>query len=743
MAEHATQTPARQNAQNAAGSQQPSEVSTRQNVRPDSGWYELQKALGNQVMQRSLLAGQSGIPGLQRKCASCEQEYDDELAGVIQTKLTVNQPGDVYEQEADRIADAVMQWPGIGNVGRTSVSEKICPGGTPPGRLQRQPRRAASSPATTTDAGASSPAPDAGPAAPIFVCGPDVTTQVSDVMSVARSAWSGWSTTQRNEACWALESFDCGPDAWDIVQLHNNAWIYQDYRPTCASEKANPHCGSSVKVGPDCHNAGSVNYVVFGLMCELCNISPATMRLMIRVHKTHLSGMDPDFQPSVAWAEAGRAGWPAGTTPSGDRNNCAPTCATSYGPTAHNPSTKFDFHWFPTHQTETVGPSCDQALAGQRAEESAPSSAELDDSAPAIVQRTCACGGTCDDCQRKVDVAQRATPRSVSGVTTAPPVVHDVLRSQGKPLDTAARAFMELRFGSDFGSVRVHADSQAAESARAISASAYTVGNAIVFGSGQYSPGTSEGRRLLAHELTHVVQQTKLQAPSAASGQPKIQRQNNPSKAPANGAWDNLPESARKVLQHSFDTRDPAKCGTPSNVEWMWCGATAADSYNHLDSDRQEAFRSVQEALEAARLWHLVARVVEVHSGATRGIKGLSTSTLELLGELDGNPRLCRDTALGGMLHPNETTWREVVAGAEGLHIGSSGKNLMSAHLDASAPVAEREADGRCRYSMPHLFPHFSRDVMGWRNFELFPVPTEEPKPGDVQPLFEVAIPGT
>jgi hypothetical protein len=84
-----------------------------------------------------------------------------------------------------------------------------------------------------------------------------------------------------------------------------------------------------------------------------------------------------------------------------------------------------------------------------------------------------------------------------------------------------------------------------------------------------------------------------------------------------------------------------------------------------------------------------------------------------------------------------------VVAGAEGLHIGSSGKNLMSAHLDASAPVAEREADGRCRYSMPHLFPHFSRDVMGWRNFELFPVPTEEPKPGDVQPLFEVAIPGT
>ena len=66
---------------------------------------------------------------------------------------------------------------------------------------------------------------------------------------------------------------------------------------------------------------------------------------------------------------------------------------------------------------------------------------------------------------------------------------------------------MESRFGHDFSRVRIHADSRAAESARAVDAQAYTVGRDVVFGSGQYSPGTGEGKRLLAHELTHVVQQ--------------------------------------------------------------------------------------------------------------------------------------------------------------------------------------------------------------------------------------------
>jgi hypothetical protein len=92
-------------------------------------------------------------------------------------------------------------------------------------------------------------------------------------------------------------------------------------------------------------------------------------------------------------------------------------------------------------------------------------------------------------------------------MASAPSIVHDVLRSPGRPLDPAARTFMEPRFGHDFGRVRVHTDETAAESARAVSALAYTVGHDIVFAPGQYSPMTAQGRKLLAHELTHVTQQ--------------------------------------------------------------------------------------------------------------------------------------------------------------------------------------------------------------------------------------------
>lgn len=96
----------------------------------------------------------------------------------------------------------------------------------------------------------------------------------------------------------------------------------------------------------------------------------------------------------------------------------------------------------------------------------------------------------------------------------APPVVHDVLSSPGQPLDAQTRAFMEPRFGHDFSAVRVHSDGRAAESARAVSAHAYTVGNHVAFGEGKYQPGSEVGRRLLAHELAHVVQQGDASLPS-------------------------------------------------------------------------------------------------------------------------------------------------------------------------------------------------------------------------------------
>ncbi|HST57092.1 MAG TPA: DUF4157 domain-containing protein [Longimicrobium sp.] len=106
------------------------------------------------------------------------------------------------------------------------------------------------------------------------------------------------------------------------------------------------------------------------------------------------------------------------------------------------------------------------------------------------------------------------------GPAVAPPIVHQVLRSSGAPLDAGVRAEMEPRFRHSFADVRVHADGTAAESAKAVGAHAYAVGRDVVFGAGRYAPGSADGDRLIAHELAHVVQQ---RGSASASIQPKLE----------------------------------------------------------------------------------------------------------------------------------------------------------------------------------------------------------------------------
>ncbi len=129
-----------------------------------------------------------------------------------------------------------------------------------------------------------------------------------------------------------------------------------------------------------------------------------------------------------------------------------------------------------------------------------------------VLQRACACGqhsgngGECEACRRKrLNVQRQAAGQAPYDV--APPIVHEVLGTPGQPLDPAVRAFLEPRFGRDFSHVRVHTDSKAAASARAVNALAYTAGPHIAFGEGQYQPRVAAGQVLLAHELTHVIQQ--------------------------------------------------------------------------------------------------------------------------------------------------------------------------------------------------------------------------------------------
>ena len=114
-------------------------------------------------------------------------------------------------------------------------------------------------------------------------------------------------------------------------------------------------------------------------------------------------------------------------------------------------------------------------------------------------------GGTCSKCAQ--DKLRSAQGGVVGAKEYGAPQSDLPPPSSGAPLDQAARSFMEMRFGQDFSRVRVHADSNAAASAKAIDAAAYTVGRDIVFGSNRYAPATPAGRHLIAHELTHVIQQ--------------------------------------------------------------------------------------------------------------------------------------------------------------------------------------------------------------------------------------------
>ena len=225
----------------------------------------------------------------------------------------------------------------------------------------------------------------------------------------------------------------------------------------------------------------------------------------------------------------------------------------------------------PVAKTVQVAPKL--ALAAQR-----PPTLPLWSDGSGRLQRRCACGGgaakpdgasaDCESCQKKAGAglqrkltlgdandafeaeADRIADRVVGSAAQAlsdapcahttplavqrrasdeesaqsvPPIVGEVLSASAQPLDGQTRSFMEGRFGHDFGHVRIHLDAKAADSARSVAAQAYTVGSHIVFGAGRYAPGTDTGRRLLAHELTHVVQQTgtlaRQPAPSATKSQ--------------------------------------------------------------------------------------------------------------------------------------------------------------------------------------------------------------------------------
>ena len=135
------------------------------------------------------------------------------------------------------------------------------------------------------------------------------------------------------------------------------------------------------------------------------------------------------------------------------------------------------------------------------------------------LQRKCA---QCEEEEIQSLTVQRKanSPATTAGLEVPEDFVRDL--GAGQALDTVTQAFFEPRFGHDFSQVRVHTGANAAKSARAVNALAYTVGRDVVFGAGQYAPQTGAGRKLLAHELTHTLQQSNGARPAAARLQRRL-----------------------------------------------------------------------------------------------------------------------------------------------------------------------------------------------------------------------------
>ena len=246
------------------------------------------------------------------------------------------------------------------------------------------------------------------------------------------------------------------------------------------------------------------------------------------------------------------------------------------------------------------------APARAQAPRRAPATAERP---PRAMQLRCACGGraapggTCEDCaRRRRPELQRATRPGAPVDGAAGGSAGAMPPSAGRPLDASTRRFFERRFGHGFGDVRVHDDGRAAASARAVDALAYASGRDIVFAAGRYDPASPRGLRLLAHELTHVVQQRAGLAPARAGRTDDLAER----EAERNAERLHTREPMRFDMRAPAMARQPAPGAAGAAPAGVDCGEPQQRA---LDGARQLALRWLARVL--ARLNAYIAAPLE------------------------------------------------------------------------------------------------------------------------------------
>ncbi|WP_437993083.1 eCIS core domain-containing protein [Sorangium sp. So ce145] len=232
-----------------------------------------------------------------------------------------------------------------------------------------------------------------------------------------------------------------------------------------------------------------------------------------------------------------------------------------------SPSCGFDFTRI-SLVPQAQGMALQRAIGGQPA--TAPPAGRL--------QRKCA---ECEEDEKK-NLQRSKDGRGEEGALGTQRAV-EVTRGGGEPLPSAVRSHFEPRFGHDFSKVRIHRSTEAAAAARGVQARAYTIGSDIVFGDGQYAPSTAEGQRLLAHELTHVVQQ----GGAASIGGGTLQRDTAP-EAAAPSASDRELDDVIRVLE-----------GRVSSASTGQDGASPAGTLHALRNVRASGTESQKAAVIA------------------------------------------------------------------------------------------------------------------------------------------------
>lgn len=320
-----------------------------------------------------------------------------------------------------------------------------------------------------------------------------------------------------------------------------------------------------------------------------------------------------------------------------------------------------------------------------------------------VLQRKCACGqhtiasGECAECHKR-QLGLRRWATNQTEPTTVPPIVHEVLRSPGQPLDAATRAFMEPRFGHNFSQVRVHTDAKAVESARVVDAFAYTVGRDVVFGAGQYAPQTLSGQRLLAHELTHVVQQR------GGTFQDKVELGQ-----PGNVYEQEAERISERVKSGNRGTLDGIQISGPDDAFERFAELTV----------RQASERDVAEGTEGAMNKALAINVNLASISSTNRLllqrKCAANSNEEFY---RASPNYCEDTGFTGLFHRGQRCYREVPKRSgyfecpAGDQVCFDDQGGCHDSPDKVSPVEKKNPDGTCNLHFVCSLGHGVVDVI-------------------------------